>query len=116
MNFIRKEVVSGNSISKINDYTFRLGEKGVYKIDFKVVTAEPIKLVFVLNGTELDYTLTESDFENSQINGSFLIETDNENSDLYLKNISDKIEKNILAVSTNNCLPALINITIIQIS
>lgn len=76
-------------ITRINDHSFNLAEKGTYLVTFQVNVDGSGQLVLTLNGQELSYTVVGRGTGTSAIIEITLITTDCKNSVLTVRNPED---------------------------
>ena len=114
--FPRDAVIGGTGISRIDDSSFNLDEVGVYQVNFQAPVTEAGQLVLTLNGIELEYTVAGRDALGSQIYGTALVRTTEDDSVLTLRNPAGTADPITLTASAGGTEPVSAHLTILRLA
>ena len=78
---------SGDAITRVNDTTFNLAAPGTYQVFFQSSGNQPGRLVLLLNGEELGYTVVGRNTGSGESVGQSFVVTTDENSTLSVRNL-----------------------------
>lgn len=86
VDFPQDGPVTGSAALRVNASTFSLAETGIYRVSVQVSVSEAGQLVLVLDGIELDYTVSGRATGTSQITLTTLVETTTDGQVLSVRN------------------------------
>ena len=78
---------AGDAITRVSDTTFNLAEPGTYQVFFQKSGNQSGRLVLLLNGDELDYTVVGRNTGSGQSVGQSFVVTADEDSTLSVRNL-----------------------------
>jgi hypothetical protein len=84
--FPRDGANSDSMITRVDDHTFNLLEKGFYKVIYRMTVLQPSQLILRLNGIELPPTLSGISVGGSQMSETAIIVTTTTNAKLSVIN------------------------------
>lgn len=87
VEFPEQSFIGGTNVTRTSDSEFAFTESGIYLVLFSAAVSEAAQLVLALNGTELSYTVSGKNEDDSQITGMAIISA-NEGDILTLRNPS----------------------------
>ena len=116
VSFPENGVIANTNIGRTDDSTILLSEAGTYLVMFNVPIDDIGQLVFTLNGEELPYTLTGTASAPSQISGTTIINTTEDNSLLTLINPANNVSAITLTASAGGTNPVTAHLVILQLA
>ena len=106
---------SGTGITRLSDSSFLLGEIGTYQVQFFASVDEAGQLLLNLNGTDLEYTVVGRSTGTSQIAGTAIISTTENNSVLTVRNPEGNSTPLTLTPLAGGTLPVSAHLIITQL-
>ncbi len=106
---------SANTITRLSDSTFNLGDIGTYQVLFQVSITEAGQLLLTLNGADLEYTVVGRATGTSQIVGVSLVETTSVNSVLTVRNPSGNAAALTVTPLAGGTRPVSAHLVILQL-
>ena len=106
---------SGTGITRLSDSSFLLGEIGTYQVQFFASVDEAGQLLLNLNGADLEYTVVGRATGASQITGTAIITTIENNSVLTVRNPAGNAAALTITPLAGGTLPVSAHLIITQL-